>query len=181
MMRVSSMRSASISRRAFIRGGAGAALVSTTFGASALLSACGGASDDSGVTETPKLSTIENFRDVAGIGEGYPTVDGGRLRRGVFYRSGALTPDDADAAALARLSLRAIHDLRAVDEAALAPDHVPSSAERETHEVPPMDAPAAMPGDAAAASAWMSERQRQLVTDPVARGQCGVRSTRLAR
>ncbi|SPB17146.1 protein-tyrosine phosphatase [Caballeronia novacaledonica] len=181
MMLVSSMHSAPLSRRAFIRGGARAALFSTAFGASALLSACGGASDDQSVSDTPKLSTIENFRDVAGTGDGYPTVDGARLRRGVFYRSGALTPGDADAAALARLSLRAVHDLRWLGEAAMAPDRVPSSAVRETHEIAPIDACAAAPANAATASAWFAERQRQLVTDPVARLQFGLLLTRLAR
>ena len=146
-----------------------------------LLSACGGASDDQNVTETPSRRTVENFRDVAGAGDGYPTVDGGSLRRGVFYRSGALTPDDADAAALARLPLSAVHDLRAVGEASLAPDRVPSGAVRETHEIAPIDVAAAAPADAAAASAWIVERQRQLVTDPVARLQFGALLTRLAR
>ncbi|GJH20825.1 tyrosine-protein phosphatase [Caballeronia novacaledonica] len=181
MKPASSMRSTPLSRRAFIRGGARVALLSSTFGASALLSACGGAGDDQSVTETPKLSTVENFRDVAGTGEGYPTVDGARLRRGVFYRSGALTPDDADAAALARLSLSAVHDLRVVGEASLAPDRVPSGAVRETHEVAPIDVAAAAPADVAAASAWIVERQRQLVTDPVARLQFGLLLTQLAR
>ncbi|WP_235023338.1 tyrosine-protein phosphatase [Caballeronia glebae] len=180
-MPASSMCPTPLSRRAFIRGGARVALLSTTFGASALLSACGGAGEDQNVTETPQLSTVENFRDVAGVGEGYPTVDGGRLRRGVFYRSGALTPDDAGAALLARLSLRAVHDLRVVAEASLAPDRVPANAVRETHEVAPLDASGVMPVDAAAASAWMSARQRQLVTDPAARLQFGSLLTRLAR
>jgi protein-tyrosine phosphatase len=157
------------------------ALLSSTFGASALLSACGGAGDDQSATETPKLSTVENFRDVAGTGDGYPTVDGARLRRGVFYRSGALTPDDADAAALARLSLSAVHDLRVVGEASLAPDSMPSGAVRETHEIAPIDVAAAAPADVAAASAWIVERQRQLVTDPVARLQFGLLLTQLAR
>lgn len=177
MMSASTMHSAPLSRRAFIRG----ALISTTFGASALLSACGGASDDQPAMQTPALASIENFRDVAGMGEGYPTVDGRRVRRGVFYRSGALTPDDADAAALARLSLRAVHDLRVVSESSLAPDRVPANAVRETHEVAPIDASTAMPVDAASASVWMSERQRQLVTDAVARLQFGALLTRLAR
>src|SRR5579864_9769 len=140
-MLISSLGPAALSRRAFLRGGARAALLSTTFGASGLLSACGGgASDDQSVLKTPALSSVENFRDVAGVGEGYPTVDGARVRRGVFYRSGALTPDDADLAALAGLSLRAVHDLRVVAEASLAPDRVPANAVRETHEVAPIDA-----------------------------------------
>jgi protein-tyrosine phosphatase len=181
MMLASSTREAPLSRRAFIRGGARVALLSTTFGAGALLSACGGASEERSVMETPRLSTVENFRDVAGVGDGYPTVDGGRLRRGVFYRSGALTPGDADAALLARLSLRAVHDLRVVAEASLAPDRVPTDAVRETHEIAPIDAAGATPVDAAAATAWMNARQRQLVTDPAARLQFGALLTRLAR
>ncbi|SAK89911.1 protein tyrosine/serine phosphatase [Caballeronia hypogeia] len=181
MMPTSSVRAAPLSRRAFLRGGARAALLSTAFGASGLLSACGGASEDQTTTETPRLASIENFRDVAGEGDGYPTVDGARVRRGVFYRSGALTPDDTDLAALARLSLRAVHDLRVVGEAALAPDRVPANAVRETHEIAPIDAAAATPADAAAASAWMIGKQRLMVTDPVARLQFGALLTRLAR
>lgn len=182
-MLISSLGPAALSRRAFLRGGARAALLSTTFGASGLLSACGGgsASDDQAVLKTPALSSVENFRDVAGVGEGYPTVDGARVRRGVFYRSGALTPDDADLAALAGLSLRAVHDLRVVAEASLAPDRVPANVVRETHEVAPIDARDATPADAAAASAWMIAQQRRLVTDPVARLQFGALLTRLAR
>ncbi|MDR5815900.1 tyrosine-protein phosphatase [Caballeronia sp. LZ033] len=166
------------SRRAFLRG---AALLSTAFGASALLSACGGGSDEAAVAETPRVASVENFRDVAGIGDGYASVDGRRLRRGVFYRSGAFTPNDADAATLARLGLRALHDLRMVAEASLAMDRVPANAVRETHEVAPIDVVSAMPRDAAAASAWMIDRQRKLVTDPVARLQFGLLLTRLAR
>jgi protein-tyrosine phosphatase len=166
------------SRRAFLRA---AALFSTAFGASALLSACGGGNDAAEVAETPRVASVENFRDVAGTGDGYATVDGRRLRRGMFYRSGAFTPDDADASALTRLGVRALHDLRAVAEASLAADRLPANALRETHEVAPIDAAAAIPGDAAAASAWMIEQQRRLVTDPVARLQFGSLLTRLAR
>ncbi|SAK60940.1 protein tyrosine/serine phosphatase [Caballeronia fortuita] len=181
MKPASTLRAADMSRRAFIGSGARVALLSTTLGAGALLSACGGANDEQSAMETPALPSVENFRDVAGVGEGYPTVDGGRLRRGVFFRSGALTPDDADTALLARFSLRMVHDLRAVAEASLAPDRVPSGAVRETHEIAPIDAAAAMPADASAASAWMNARQRQLVTDPAARLQFGLLLTRLAR
>jgi protein-tyrosine phosphatase len=173
-----SVTAAPLSRRAFLRS---AALLSTALGASGLLSACGGASDDPGVAEPPAVASVENFRDVAGTGEGYASVDGRRLRRGVFYRSGAFTPNDADASALARLSLRAVHDLRVVAESSLAPDRVPASAVRETHEVAPIDASSATPGDAASASAWMIGQQRRLVTDSVARLQFGALLTRLAR
>lgn len=175
---IRSAQAAPLSRRAFLRN---AALFSTALGASGLLSACGGASDDAAVAEPPPVTSIENFRDVAGMGEGYASVDGSRLRRGVFYRSGAFTPDDADTSALARLSLRAVHDLRVVAEASLAPDRMPANAVRETHEVAPIDASSATPRDAAAASAWMIERQRRLVTDAVARLQFGALFTRLAR
>ena len=132
------------------------------FGASAsLLSACGGASDNSSVTETPTLSTVENFRDVARQGDGYPTVDGARLRRGVFYRSGALTSDDADDSRsrsdAAVRGARSAHGGRSIAcagsraggcDARTARDR----ADRRRRSAPTSDA---------AASAWMLDAQRQ--------------------
>ena len=78
------------------------------------------------VTDAPaellRLSSADNFRDVAGTGEGYPTRDGGRVRRGVFYRSNELQLTHADAAALAGLGIAAIHDLRSRPEVDAHPD-----------------------------------------------------------
>ncbi|WP_168929285.1 tyrosine-protein phosphatase [Nocardioides sp. GY 10113] len=67
-----------------------------------------------------RLATVDNFRDVAGTG--YATVDGGRVRRGVFYRSNELRISEEDAATLAELGLTAVIDLRSEMEIAQSPD-----------------------------------------------------------
>ena len=74
-----------------------------------------------------RLASADNFRDVAGTG--YATVDGGRLRTGVFFRSNDLRLTDVDLTALQAIGLRAIIDLRSPTEIALHPDpEVPGAA-----------------------------------------------------
>jgi protein-tyrosine phosphatase len=70
--------------------------------------------------EILRLASADNFRDVAG--PGYATQDGGRVRRGVFFRSNELRLDDADHDALAGLGLRAVLDLRSKPEIERHPD-----------------------------------------------------------
>lgn len=70
--------------------------------------------------ELIRLASADNFRDVAG--PGYPTQDGGRVHRGVFYRSNELQLTDADAGSLAGLGIRVIHDLRGQLEIDAHPD-----------------------------------------------------------
>lgn len=61
-----------------------------------------------------------NFRDVGGLAAG-----GGRTRSGVLFRSGNLARlDDADRAALTRLGLRRVIDLRDDDEVRTSPSLV---------------------------------------------------------
>ncbi|WP_027502367.1 tyrosine-protein phosphatase [Rhodococcus sp. UNC363MFTsu5.1] len=69
---------------------------------------------------TPKLASVANFRDVAGNdGAGYATADGKHLKRGVIYRSNALTKtSDADKATLTTLGLADVYDLRGSAEIA---------------------------------------------------------------
>jgi protein-tyrosine phosphatase len=71
--------------------------------------------------ELIRLASADNFRDVAGTGSGYP-VAGGRMRRGVFYRSNELQLTDADAGALADLGVAVVHDLRSTMEVEAHPD-----------------------------------------------------------
>ncbi|MGV9414509.1 tyrosine-protein phosphatase [Nocardia sp. NPDC003693] len=75
--------------------------------------------------DTPRLKSVDNFRDVAGIGPGYATADGKRVARGVFYRSNVLDPSDADLATLQALRLTAAYDLRGPAEIAKQPDRLP--------------------------------------------------------
>lgn len=70
--------------------------------------------------ELVRLASADNFRDVAG--PGYPTSGGGRLRRGVLFRSNELTLTHEDAAALADLGVETIFDLRDAHEVEAHPD-----------------------------------------------------------
>ena len=72
--------------------------------------------------ELLRLASADNFRDVAGTGLGHPTRDGGRVRRGVFYRSNELQLSAADARSLAELGITRIHDLRGQPEIDAHPD-----------------------------------------------------------
>lgn len=72
--------------------------------------------------ELLRLASADNFRDVAGTGGGYPTRDGGHVRRGVFFRSNELQLTEADAASLAALGISRIHDLRGRMEIEAHPD-----------------------------------------------------------
>lgn len=70
--------------------------------------------------EILRLASADNFRDVAG--PGYATLDGARVRRGVFYRSNELRLHDDDLHALGALGLRAVIDLRSELEIERHPD-----------------------------------------------------------
>lgn len=66
-----------------------------------------------------------NFRDLGG----YRTTDGRRVRRGMVFRSGALSSlTDADLNTLADIGIRHIFDLRTGDEREAAPDRIPQGA-----------------------------------------------------
>ncbi len=77
-----------------------------------------------------RLASVDNFRDVAGPGGGYPAAFGLHVEPGVFYRSNALTTSDTDAATLDTLGISAVYDLRTDPEVADKPDRFPP--------VPPM-------------------------------------------
>jgi protein-tyrosine phosphatase len=74
---------------------------------------------------TPRLASVDNFRDLAGPGDGYPLASGGHLRKGVLYRSSALRPDAADMVTLTGLGLTHDYDLRTTAEIDENPDIVP--------------------------------------------------------
>lgn len=77
---------------------------------------------DTSELNTPRLSSIDNFRDVAGITSAYSTANDGTMRAGVFYRSNALTPSAVDLATLNSLGITAVYDLRTPSEIAATPD-----------------------------------------------------------
>lgn len=74
-----------------------------------------------------RLTSIHNFRDVAG--PGYPLVPTGTMARGVVYRSTALALGEEDLGVLERLGVTTVVDLRTPDEIAKQPDVLPSGAE----------------------------------------------------
>lgn len=77
---------------------------------------------------TPRLGSLDNFRDIAGTTDHYATRHHGTLRAGVFYRSNALTPNAADLAILNTLGIRDVYDLRTPGEIATTPDITPEGA-----------------------------------------------------
>ncbi|ASV97938.1 tyrosine-protein phosphatase [Paraburkholderia aromaticivorans] len=169
---------AAASRRSFLKRSAGVLLISGMGGS--LLSACGGGnlSDDS--PATPRLASVDNFRDVAGAAP-YPTVDGRQMRRGVFYRANALTLDTADHAAIDRLGIASVYDLRTPEESARTADSLPGGATTRTLNVlgtadfvvPAVDT-------AAAAVAFMETQARGYVTGAAQRAAYGALLTSLA-
>jgi protein-tyrosine phosphatase len=170
---------AEYSRRAFLRYSASALLLSGM--GSALLSACGGGNLDTDQPATPRLASVSNFRDVAGAGAGYPTVDGKQMRRGAFYRANALTLSTADAATLNKLGIASVYDLRTPGEIARTADILPSGAISQALDVlgvndfvtPTLDT-------AAAAVAFMEGEARAYVTGAAQRVGYGEILTRLA-
>lgn len=147
---------------------------------SSLLSACGG-SIGADQPETPRLASVDNFRDVAGAAAGYPTVDGKQMRRGVFYRSSALTLSTVDQTTLESLGVATVYDLRTPGEVARVADVLPSGAVSQAFNVlgsadfvvPVFDTPGA-------AVAFMQGQMRSYVTGAAQRASFGALLTHLA-
>ena len=166
-------------RRAFLKGAASAWLLSG-FG-STLLSACGGGGISSNVPDTPRLASVNNFRDIGGAGGGYPTVDGRQVRRGMFYRSNALTLSPADKAVIDTLNIASVYDLRTPGETSRSADVMPTGAVyvninvlgQSDQTVPPPD----LQGGA---MAWMEAAERAYVTGTAQRAGYGSLLTQLA-
>ena len=78
--------------------------------------------------DTPRLTGIDNFRDLAGTTTAYTTANDGVMRAGVFYRSNALTPTASDLAVLNGLGISNVYDLRTPSEIAATPDTLPTGA-----------------------------------------------------
>lgn len=68
------------------------------------------------------IPAAPNLRDVGG----HPTLDGGRVRTGLLFRSAALHRlDGDDAEAFAALGIRTVYDLRTPPEREAQPDRLP--------------------------------------------------------
>jgi len=74
------------------------------------------------VQVTPRLESADNFRDVAGDGDGYETADGRHISRGVVYRSNVLTLSEKDLKTVESLNISTILDLRTPSEIRESPD-----------------------------------------------------------
>lgn len=126
---------------------------------------------DPTVLDTPRLTGIDNFRDVAGTTTAYTTNQGGTLRSGVFYRSNALTPTASDLATLNTLNIRNVFDLRTPAEALGTPDTLPTGAHyTNINIIGTASSDGFMPTSAAAAVKMMEDTNRSFVVD------AGVRS-----
>ncbi|MFT4068800.1 tyrosine-protein phosphatase [Paraburkholderia sp.] len=166
------------SRRRFLKSSAGA-MLAAGFG-SALLSACGG-SLDADEADTPRLASVSNFRDLAGTGTGYLTVDGKQMRRGAFYRANALTLSSADKASLDKLGIAAVYDLRTPGEIARTADVLPAGASARTLNVLGADDFVIPTLDTAAdAVAFMEAQARAYVTGGAQRDAYGALLAALA-
>ncbi len=147
---------------------------------SSLLSACGG-SLGADQPDTPRLASVDNFRDVAGAAAGYPTVDGKQMRRGVFYRSNTLTLSAVDQTTLDALGIATVYDLRTPGEVARTGDVLPAGATSQTFNVlgmrdfvtPVFDTPGG-------AVAFMEGQARSYVTGAAQRESYGALLTHLA-
>ena len=167
------------SRRRFLKSTAGALLLSGM--SSTLLTACGGNNAGSDQAPTPRLASLENFRDVGGTAAGYPTVDGRVVRRNAFYRSNALTQNAADAAVLDSLGIAAVYDLRTPGEIERASDALPANAAYVKINVTGReDVITTMLDSDASAVSSMERAQRLYVTDAVQRAAFGSLLSQLA-
>jgi protein-tyrosine phosphatase len=76
--------------------------------------------------ESIAIATVPNLRDLGG----WPTGDGGRVRRGLLYRSTELDRlAGADLTAFAALGIRSVYDLRTDRERSARPDRLPEGTE----------------------------------------------------
>lgn len=122
------------------------------------------------VAITPRLQGADNFRDIGGIGVGYPTTDGKHVRRGVVYRSNALTLTPADVSTLESLHISSIIDLRTPSEIAQKPDAAVSGASWVNENV--LGVPATAKPDLTSADAsvqYMESVYQTMVTSEASR------------
>ncbi|WP_298440793.1 tyrosine-protein phosphatase [Gordonia sp. (in: high G+C Gram-positive bacteria)] len=128
---------------------------------------------------TPRLASVDNFRDLAGPALlGYPAAGGKHVRHRVVYRSNALTPDKQDLATLNTLGIRRVYDLRTTSEVTAKPDTVPAGAKYTRVNIMGDDSQAAAGFDYStltpeSARQFLIEANRNFVTDPAQRAELG--------
>ncbi|WP_027800400.1 tyrosine-protein phosphatase [Paraburkholderia dilworthii] len=160
------------SRRTFLKRSASVLLVSGV--SSSLLSACGGGNLDNEQGQTPRLASVDNFRDVAGAAAGYPTVDGKTMRRGAFFRANVLALSVADQMEIERLGIAGIYDLRTPGEIERTADILPRGSVSQTLNVLGVrDFVAPALNSAADAAAFMESQARGYVTGGAQRANFG--------
>ncbi|KAF1072450.1 MAG: Tyrosine-protein phosphatase [Pseudomonas citronellolis] len=126
--------------------------------------------------DTPRLASIDNFRDVAGTTTAYTTANDGTMRAGVFYRSNALTPSAADLVTLNSLGISNVFDLRTASEIAATPDTMLNGATYENIDIigsasSGADITSISVTSAADAVAMMEATNRSFVSDAGMRSQ----------
>jgi protein-tyrosine phosphatase len=131
---------------------------------------------------TPRLASADNFRDLAGPGEGYETSDGKRVKRGVIYRSNALTLTPADVTTLEGLGITAVYDLRTPSEIAAKPDVAIAGATNTNIDIvgDQVTVAAASFTTPDQASAFLEDMNRQFVNNPAQRAHFGELLTDIA-
>ncbi|OLS62520.1 tyrosine-protein phosphatase [Pseudomonas putida] len=135
--------------------------------------------------DTPRLTGMDNFRDIAGTDTAYTTANDGTMRSGVFYRSNALTPTASDLATLNTLGISNVYDLRTPSEIASTPDTLPTGAVYQNIDIIGSTTSGSNVTNisftsAAQAVAMMEETNRAFVSDSGMRGQFAVLFNELA-
>ncbi|MFO1394970.1 MAG: tyrosine-protein phosphatase [Steroidobacteraceae bacterium] len=81
---------------------------------------------------TSPIAAMPNFRDAGG----HPIEDGGRMRRGILYRSDQISGLGHEGEArLESVGLRTVYDLRTAAEVAIDPGHTPAGVRRVSLDV----------------------------------------------
>lgn len=117
------------------------------------------------------ISSVSNFRDVAGEGEGLLLADGSRMAVGVVFRSGKLAPlTSADRKKLVDAGLSDIYDLRTPAVISRTPDPAVKGAERHEANIFAVRASDPVrPGSVAEARTHMRTINRNFVASPAQR------------
>lgn len=160
---------------------ASALVAAPSFGSLGLIG-CGGGDD--ALADTPRLASVDNFRDIAGNSDAgaYKNTSGKTLRRGLIYRSNNLSRlSDADKATLEQLKVATVYDLRTPDEIGKNPDRLPAGANYVKVNIFGDEA-IAMPAftSAAVSIKFMEDINRSFITSAVERQQIGLMIRNLA-